>query len=451
MQFPKNFTWGAATAAYQVEGGAREGGRGPSVWDTFSHQPNATWQGHHGDVTCDHFHRWREDIRLMKDLGLKGYRFSLSWSRVIPEGTGRVNAKGLAFYDRLVDALLEAGITPFITLYHWDLPHALHTRGGWLNRESVEWFAAYTTVVAARLGDRVQYWITQNEPQCFVGLGYHTGAHAPGLKLAWPEVLRVGHHALMAHGRAVQALRAVGGKKFNIGYAAVGVSRYPATESARDIKAARESMFTAASQSTWNNAWWTDPMLLGSYPADGWKFNEEHMGFVQDGDMKLISTPIDFMGLNIYSGSKIRAGRNGKPQEVPLPEGHPQTFFQWFITPEVMEWTVRFFHERYGKPIYITENGMSGLDWVAVDGKIHDPQRIDYTTRYLQALGRAIQHGVDVRGYFHWSLMDNLEWAEGYKQRFGLIHVDMATGRRTPKDSAAWYTSVIASNGACLP
>ncbi|HMP76103.1 MAG TPA: GH1 family beta-glucosidase [Kiritimatiellia bacterium] len=448
--FPKNFAWGAATAAYQIEGAAREDGRGPSVWDMFCRKPGATWYGHSGDVACDHYHRWKEDIGLMKAIGLKAYRMSVSWPRVLPQGVGRVNAKGLGFYDKLVDGLLAAGITPYITLFHWDFPYELYCRGGWLNRDSADWFADYTQVVVDKLGDRVKHWITLNEPQCFIGIGHYSGIHAPGDKLSWGEVLRAGHHAMLAHGRSVQVLRAKGGKAFTIGYAPVGWSKYPASERAADQRAARKAMFSVKADDYWNNTWWMDPILKGAYPEDGMKVYEKHLNFIQPGDLKIMRTPIDFLGLNIYAGEKIRANREGLPEVVQQPVGQGLTAFYWFVTPDALGWTVKEFHARYGKPIIITENGMANCDWVALDGRVHDPQRIDFTMRYLRALRGAIAAGADVRGYFHWSLMDNFEWGEGYKQRFGLIHVDYPTGKRTPKDSAAWYGDVIRSNGATL-
>ena len=450
VSFPKNFAWGAATASYQIEGGAKADGKGPSVWDMMCRRSDAIWMNQNGSVTCDHYHRWREDVALMKEIGLGAYRMSVCWPRVLPDGTGKVNAKGLAFYDRLVDALLEAGVTPYITLFHWDYPHALFCRGGWLNRDSADWFADYAKVLAERLGDRVKNWITLNEPQCFVGLGHSTGTHAPGLRLPWAEVLRVGHHAMLAHGRAVQVLRAAGGRSYAIGYAPVGVCKYPATARPADVRAARQAIFSEVPQSPWNNAWWMDPVIKGQYPADGLKLYKDQMDFVRPGDLKIISTPIDFLGLNIYAGGEVKAGPGGKPVDVPMPDGKAQTHFNWFVNPEVLEWSTRFYYERYRKPIILTENGMSNTDWVSLDGKVHDPQRIDFVARYLQALKRAIDAGVDVRGYFQWSLMDNFEWAEGYKQRFGMIHVDYPTGRRTLKDSARWYGEVIRSNGASL-
>lgn len=447
MSFPKNFWWGAATAAYQVEGAVNKDGRGRTVWDLFCERPGAVWSGHSGAVASDHYHHWREDVGWMRQLGLLAYRFSIAWTRVLPEGTGRVNAKGLAFYDRLVDALLAANIQPFITLFHWDYPLELYYRGGWLNRDSAEWFADYATVVAKKLGDRVRYWLTLNEPQCYITFGHQEGIHAPGLKLGWTEVLRAVHHTLLAHGRGVQALRAHCRTKPQIGWASVSLVKMPASSRAADIRAAREATFAVRPGNLWNNTWWMDPIYLGRYPADGLKAYAPHEPPVRDGDLKVISSPLDFFAFNIYNGEFVRAGQS---ESVRWPEGHPLTLFYWPVTPSCLYWAVRFFAERYRLPIIITENGMSCIDWVAEDGRVHDPQRIDFTRRYLRELRRAMAEGVDVRGYFHWTLLDNFEWAEGYRQRFGLIHVDYPSGRRTPKDSFYWYQRVIATNGASL-
>ncbi len=444
MSFPKNFIWGAATASYQIEGGATADGRGPSVWDMLCRKDGAVWNGHTGDVACDHYHRYREDVAMMKQLGLHAYRLSISWSRVLPKGTGKVNAKGLAFYDRLVDELLGAGIQPFVTLFHWDLPHELYCRGGWLNRDSADWFADYTVIIAKKLGDRVRNWMTLNEPQCFIGLGMRDGIHAPGDKLGWGEVLRAAHHSLLAHGRGVRALRANCRAKPRIGYAPVGVVKMPASNSAADIKATRAAMFAVKAGSLWNNTWWMDPVFFGKYPVDGLKAFASYLPPIESGDLKTISAPLDFFGCNIYNGEHIRAG---DPKPVQLPPGHPLTSFYWPVVPDSLYWGPRFFYERYKLPVFITENGLANSDWVALDGKVHDPQRIDFTARYLRELRRAITDGADVRGYFHWSLMDNFEWAEGFKQRFGMIHVDYPTGKRTPKDSYHWYRQVIAANG----
>lgn len=450
MSFPSDFVWGAAAAAYQIEGAAQEDGKGQSVWDVFCRRPGAIWNGDSGEVACDHYHRFREDVALMKQIGIKAYRLSICWPRVIPQGTGAVNAKGLDFYDQLIDALVAADITPYITLFHWDYPQALFERGGWLNRDSVEWFGEYTNVVVSRLSDRVRHWITLNEPQCQVILGHQDGRSAPGTKLSWEETLRVAHHTLMAHGRSVQVIRAVSKQKAEVGYAPVGLIRYPATDRPEDIATARDVMFGVHGKHLWNSAWWMDPVYLGHYPEDGLKVYGADVPKIAAGDMELIHQPLDFFGINIYHGDAFRRTATGGFEQVPIPTGAPRTRINWPMVPECMYWGPKFYYERYKLPIHITENGISGSDWVALDGGVHDPQRIDYTHRHLLQLHRAMAEGAKVHGYFHWSIMDNFEWTDGYKQRFGLIHVDYTTQKRTMKDSAAWYKKVIATNGSTL-
>jgi beta-glucosidase len=403
-----------------------------------------------GDVACDHYHRYREDAALMKQIGLRGYRMSISWPRVMPEGAGRVNEAGLAFYDRLVDELLGAGVHPFVTLFHWDYPYELYTKGGWLNADSSQWFAEYTEVVARRLGDRVRHWMTLNEPQVFINMGHRTGQHAPGLRLDWPDVLRALHHSLLAHGRGVQALRSCCREKPMVGWAPVGVVRYPASSDPRDVDAARQAMFWSGGRQLWNNTLYSDPVCLGRYPEEALRDWGRAMPKIGPGDMKTIQQPLDFYGMNIYNGQATRAGDDGQPQEVPRPSGYPLSVVHWPMEPLSLYWGPRFLAERYRLPVMVTENGISCMDWVHTDGRVHDPQRIDFTKRYLRELGRAIRDGVDVRGYFHWTIMDNFEWAEGHKHRFGLIHVDFQNQKRTLKDSAYWYAEVIRTNGAVL-
>lgn len=461
MSFPERFVWGAAAASYQIEGAAREDGKGVSTWDMFCRKEGAIWQGQSGEIACDHYHRYQEDIGLMKEIGLQAYRLSISWPRVIPEGTGSVNLKGLAFYDRVIDELLAAGICPHVTLFHWDYPYELYCRGGWLNRDSPDWFAEYVGVVVEKLSDRVRYWMTLNEPQCFIGLGHQRGIHAPGDKLGFGQVLRASHNALLAHGKAVQAIRACSKAECQIGFAPVGIINIPATDSADDIEAARQAMFSVTSmtgvhllgfphKNCFNNTWWTDPVFLGRYPEDGLKLFGSDVPPIEDTDMKTISQPLDFFGVNIYTGQTTRAGEDGRPEVLLHPIGSGITAYGWPVLPEALYWGPRFFHERYQLPIIVTENGMSNCDWVSLDGKVHDPQRIDFLSRYLMALRRACEHGVDAHGYFQWSLLDNFEWSEGYKQRFGLVYVDYPTQKRILKDSAYWYKEVIASNGAFL-
>jgi len=451
MAFPERFTWGVASAAYQIEGAPFEDGKGASVWDMFCRKPGAIWRGQSGDVACDHYHRWPEDVRLMKELGIKAYRFSISWPRVIPGGAGTVNAKGLDYYDRLVDALIQAGVEPWITLFHWDYPLALYHKGGWLNRDSADWFAEYAEVITNRLSDRVSHWMTHNEPQCFIGLGLQTGYHAPGDKLRFDEVLQATHHTLLAHGKAVQAIRSSSKIPATVGIAMVGGVCIPATETPVDIDAARKSMFSAADKTAFTTSWWADPIFLGSYPEDGIKSYGDAVPKIQPGDMETISQKLDFFGLNIYHGTIQKAGPDGEPVAVPLPPGYPKTTQDfWPVTPQSLYWGPKFTHERYKVPIVITENGHQNADGISLDGRVHDPQRIDYLHRYLLELRRALADGVRVDGYFQWCFTDNFEWAMGDAIRVGLVYTDYPTQQRIPKDSAFWYREVIAANGASL-
>jgi beta-glucosidase len=451
MTFPENFVWGAATAAYQIEGATTEDGRGLSVWDALCAQPGRIYDGSSGAVACDHYHRSAADVALMRELGLKAYRFSVAWPRVIPAGTGAVNAKGLAFYDRLVDDLLASGIEPWLTLFHWDYPLDLYRRGGWLHADSPQWFEDYVRVVVDKLSDRVTHWMTLNEPQCFVGLGHHTGIHAPGDKLPLDQVLLAAHRVLLAHGRAVQTIRRHAKSAPTIGWAPTGDVPVPATETQADIAAAREAYWNVKDDSVWNQAWWLEPALKGRYPDQGLRVYGGAVPAFTDAELKTIHQPLDFLGLNIYNGYPVRADADGGLELLPRPPGNPQAHNGWNITPPALRWGPRFAHERYGLPIVITENGMASHDWVALDGAVHDPQRIDYLARYLGELRRAIADGVAVKGYFQWSLMDNFEWAEGYRFRFGIVHVDYATQQRRLKDSARWYRELIRTNGATLP
>lgn len=448
--FPKGFVWGAASSAYQIEGAARDDGRGDSVWDAYCRMPGAIFDGHTGDVACDHYRRAPEDVAIMKSLGLQAYRFSISWPRVMPEGVGAVNEKGLAFYDRLVDMLLAANIAPWVTLFHWDEPTALYNRGGWNNRDSAQWFADYTRVVVDRLGDRVAHWMTLNEPQCFIGGGPTNLPQAPGVRVSLAQQLQMWHHAAMAHGRATQVIRARAKLAPKVGYAPVGVSNIPGDDKPSSIDAARLAATSVMAPHLWNNTWFNDPVFFGRYPEDGLRVYGADAPRPQPGDMDIIKQPMDFLGLNIYNGIPVRMSAAGVPEEAPRLPGHARTGFYWPVEPESLYWGPRFMHERYKTPIYITENGLSCMDWVQLDGKCHDPQRTDFLCRYLRELRRGVRDGVDVRGYFQWSIMDNFEWLDGYRQRFGLVHVDFQTQKRTIKDSAHWYAKVIASNGAAL-
>ncbi len=450
--FPENFVWGVAASSYQIEGAAALDGKGPSTWDAFCRKPGAIWRAHNAEVACDHYHRYQEDVNLMAELGLQAYRLSVSWPRVIPEGTGAVNATGLAFYDRLIDALLEKNIQPWVTLFHWDYPQALFHRGGWLNRDSANWFADYARILAEKLSDRVSNWITHNEYQCFTGLGHMDGVNAPGLKLDFPEFLLVIHNSLRAHGLAVQAIRQNCKKPASIGAAPAGVVGIPASDSPEDIQAARKFMTSIGSEHYWNNTLYSDPMILGHYPEDGLALFGHKMPKIEAGDMETICQPLDFYGVNIYHGEIVESDGAGGFKFSTPPLGAPMTTMQdWRVIPSSLYWGPKFFYERYQLPIVITENGMANCDWVHLDGKVHDPQRSDFLARYLCEYRRAGRDGVDIRGYFLWTFMDNYEWSFGYRQRFGLVHVDFNTGCRTPKDSAFWYRDTIRTRGANLP
>ena len=430
------FRWGVSTAAYQVEGAVAEGGRGPSVWDTFSHEPGRTHEGDTGDVACDHYHRYAEDVALMSRLGVDTYRFSFAWPRIQPTGRGPANPEGLAFYDRLLDELLAAGVSPCPTLFHWDTPQALEDQGGWLERDITERFADYAAILVEHFGDRVAMWTTVNEPVVVTMLGHALGTHAPGRRLLY-GALPVAHHQLLAHGRAVQALRAGGASM--IGIASNHTLSWPASERTEDVEAAMLHDILA-------NWLFADPVLLGRYPQG---YAELMPGPVAD-DLEVIGGQLDWFGLNHYFPTMVGAvaDTDDLPFSMGTPPGYPETDFGWPVVPDAFEELLLLLHRRYGAalpPVYVTENGCSYGDGPGPDGRVRDDRRIAYLDGYLRSLGRAREAGVDVRGYFQWSLLDNFEWAEGYAQRFGLVHVDYDTQVRTPKDSFAWYADVIAA------
>ena len=449
MTFPHDFIWGAAAASYQIEGSTQGvDGCGESVWDLCVKRPGFVKGGDTGFLACDHYHRHREDVALMKEIGLQAYRLSVMWPRILPAGTGAVNEKGLAFYDRLIDTLLDAGITPWVTLFHWDFPAALFHRGGWLNPDSPLWFEEYAAVVVDRLSDRVHHWFTLNEPACFIGLGHQIGVHAPGVQLSPAEVNRAWHHSLLAHGRGVRVIRqASKSPGCQVGFAPVFRTCIPATESAADIEAARRMMFDGRDRSMFEPGWNLEPVLNGVYPEDLLKLWGADAPVIREGDMELIRQPIDFIGFNLYQSGLVRAGAGGLPEDIPYPTHHPRTQLGWPVTPDALYWAARFLHERYALPLVVTENGLALNDWVSVDGRVHDPLRIDFLTRYLRGLERAVDEAIPVLGYFHWSIMDNFEWAEGFQPRFGLVHVDYTTQQRTIKDSGYWYREVIKNRG----
>jgi len=434
---PPGFRFGASTAAYQIEGGAEEDGKGPSIWDTFSHEPGRIADGSTGDVACDHYHRLDEDLDLMQRLGLGGYRFSISWPRVVPTGSGKPNPAGLDFYDRLVDGLLARDVQPMATLYHWDLPQELEDAGGWLNRDTVDRFAEYAALVGERLSDRVEQWIPINEPNVVTMQGYGDGSHAPGKALLF-DALPVAHHLLLAHGRAAIALRAVGAS--SIGCANNHAPMWPASDDEADVGASK--LFDAL----WNGMF-SEPMLFGRYPLD---LAPLVAPVTKAGDMATIRQPLDFYGVNYYNPMRVAAADEDAPTPWELLEiiGYPTTDFGWPVVPDALrEWliTLRARYRAALPPIIITESGCSYATAPDADGVVDDQARIDYLDAHLRAVAVAVRAGVDVRGYYTWSLLDNFEWAEGYTQRFGLVYVDYDTQARTPKRSFDWYAETIRS------
>jgi beta-glucosidase len=449
MSFKNDFVWGGASASYQVEGAVNEDGRLPSVWDMFCKEPGRILNNASGDTACDHYHRYQEDVDIMKELGYRAYRFSIAWPRVIPEGSGAVNGKGLDFYDRLVDSLLKAGITPYATLFHWDYPYALFRRGGWMNPQSSQWFADYVSAVAKRLGDRLKHYFTFNEPQCFIGLSFDETEHAPGIHFPIWDTLLMAHNVLLAHGRAVQALRALA-PDAKIGWAPTASAHYPATDSPMDREAARKAYFALEDRTFWCVALWNDPVFLGKYPDELFSKHGQYMPKIGPDDMKIISEKLDFLGQNVYNGAPVRCDGKGGYEYVQRNQGYSFTGAKWPVTPESLYWAPTFLWERYKTPIYITENGLSCHDVVSLDGKVHDPNRIDFLHRYLLCLRKAAEDGADIRGYFHWCVTDNFEWAKGYTDRFGMVYCDYQTQKRIIKDSGFWYRDVIKANGENL-
>ncbi|GLW67959.1 beta-glucosidase [Kitasatospora phosalacinea] len=450
---PPGFRFGAATAAYQIEGAHDRDGRGPSIWDTFSHTPGRTLGGATGDTACDHYHRHREDVALLRGLGVDTYRLSLSWPRLLPRGTGPANPAGLDFYDRLLDDLLAAGIDPAVTLYHWDLPQALEDRGGWRVRETAEAFASYAALAAGRYGDRVERWITLNEPYCSAFVGYAEGRHAPGAREG-RGALAAAHHLLVGHGLAVRELRAAGAREVGI---ALNLDRIHAASGSPEDEAARRRAEVL------HNEVWTEPLLAGRYPAQ----EAETWGGLADGpwrrpgDLAVIGAPLDFLGVNFYRPVTVAAAphRAADPADRTAvdvgvaeldPYGTPHTTMGWPVVPGALTELLVDLHARHPQlpPVWITENGAAFADEVAPDGSVHDPARIAYLRDHLAAVADAVALGVDVRGAYVWSLLDNFEWARGYDQRFGLVRVDYDTLNRTPKDSYHWYRGLITAHRA---
>jgi beta-glucosidase len=442
-RFPDDFTWGVATASYQIEGSVEADGRQPSIWDTFSNTPGKVNNGDTGAVACDHYHRYADDVTLIKhQLGVDAYRFSIAWPRILPEGTGRINQAGLDFYSRLVDALLEAGITPYATLYHWDLPQALEDAGGWPVRATADAYVRYADVVCKALGDRVKHWMTFNEPWVFTYLGYGIGYHAPG-RADWGDYLKAVHHFLIAHAGAVPAIRA------HCPDATVGLVVNPTW--ADPVSSSEADQAAAQRQMDFQNRWFLDPIYKGAYPEDLAARYAKHgfMPDIHDGDMTMIQGAPDFLGVNFYTREVVRHADDANLLELEsIPQSGDHTAMGWEVYPQGIYNVLTWLHNTYAPAqIMITENGAAFDDTLSDDGAVHDPRRQAFYAQYLAQVHRAIQDGVPVSGYFAWSLMDNFEWAEGYDKRFGLVYVDYETQERIVKDSGQWYAQTIANNG----
>lgn len=440
-RFPKNFCWGVAAASAQIEGAANEDGKGESVWDRFAAQPGKIVNGDTPAVACDHYHRFKQDFALMRDLGIKHYRLSIAWPRIHPDGGTAVNPKGIAFYHRLFDAMERNGITPFVTFYHWDLPQPLEDAGGWRVRATPEAFARYADTVVREFGDRVKNWITLNEIPTFIGLGYRNGTHAPGAQEPARVVNQAFHHTLLAHGHAVRAVREFGGRGARVGLTQDMGGAIPVMETPAHIAAAEAELAK-------NNEHILGPIFLGHYPASYLRRAGADRPTWQRGDLELISQPTDFLGLNIYTGYFVRALTAKKHEVVAYPSGYPRAGLPWLIiAPQAIYWAMRHVHSLYRpKAFYITENGAGYDEPDSADAGIDDLHRRDYVRNYLVNVHRAIDEGLPCRGYFLWSFMDNYEWAEGYTKRFGIVHVNYANQKRTPKLSARWYSEVIRQN-----
>ena len=444
MSFPKDFLWGVACASYQCEGAWNEDGKGPNIWDDFCHEPGHVLHGDTGDVACDTYHRYKEDVALMKAHNIKAYRFSISWARVIPDGDGVVNEKGLQFYDNLVNELLENGIEPMITLYHWDLPSALQDKGGWLNREIVKAFGRFALIIAKRFKGRVKKYMTINEPQCVAVSGYYSGIHAPGLKLGQLSIAKIYHHLCLAHSAAMRAVKAVDPDAL-VGASPCGRLAYPLNDTPEGRQASYRASFDLSEDWLFTFNIFLDSLIFKRYDDSVPAVVKQFAATVDPDDWDMMEKP-DFIGVNVYQGYPV--DDTGAP--VPFGPGHPRTAINWPVTPEVLSHGPRNLYQRYGLPMYITENGLSCNDKLFLDGQVHDPDRIDFLNRYLRELEKTIGEGTPVLGYLQWSFLDNFEWAQGYNERFGLVYVDYGTCQRTPKDSARWYARVIETNGEIL-
>jgi beta-glucosidase len=440
FHYPQGFLWGCATSAYQIEGGVKEDGRGPSVWDTFSHTAGKTYHGQTGDVASDAYHLYKEDVRLLKALGVSTYRMSLSWSRIFPDGAGQPNPKGLDYYNRVVDELLANNITPYITLFHWDLPQRL--KGGWQSRATSQAFADYAAYVSSKLGDRVHHFMTTNEFTCFTDEGYLTGKFAPGLKLPQAQVNQIRHHGILAHGLAAQAIRANTPSGTQVGLAENASVYAPVIETREHIEAAQKATRDG-------NAQFLAAVMEGKYPESYLAREGANAPRVEAGDMMAIGSPLDFVGLNIYWPNYVRADDSAQGYAIePEPQSYPHMFSPWILLgPECIYWGVRNVCDLWKpKAIYITENGTSSDDVLTPSGRVEDVDRVMYLRNHLTQLHRAVREDYPVKGYFLWSLLDNFEWADGYSKRFGIHYVDFKTLKRTPKLSAEWYRDVIAKN-----
>lgn len=440
MAFPKDFLWGCATAAYQVEGAYNEDGKTDNIWDALCY--GRVEHNENGNEACDHYHRYKEDVAIMKKLGMKSYRFSLNWARIMPE-EGVINKKGVEFYNNLINELLAAGITPMITLYHWDMPMWVYRHGGWRWDGISDCFASYTEKVVGLFSDRVKYWMTLNEPQVFIGLGYHFGIHAP-YETEFANLPACTKNVLLSHGKAVMAIRKAEKQKTIVGTCITGVWKTPWSESEEDIEEARKYNTSCASF-VFSTPYWADPIFLGKFNPDGLAKLGLTEPFITDEEMKIIHQPLDFCGYNVYRSCNyddVADGRNPKQYR-----GMPRNALRWNITPEVMYWSVRHMYETYGLPIMITENGTADLDLIYPDEKVHDNIRCYYISQYIESLKRAVDEGIPVLGYQYWSFMDNFEWAEGYDIRLGLVYVDYRTQKRIIKDSGYFYSEIIKSNG----
>ena len=457
MNFPEGFLWGTATAAYQVEGAAREDGRGPSIWDTFSHTPGNVLHGDTGDIACDQYHRLEEDLDIMAGLGIQAYRFSVAWPRIQPEGSGKANQKGIDYYKRLVEGLRERDIVPMLTLYHWDLPQALEDQGGWTSRETSERFAEYAGIVYEALADVVPFWITLNEPWVSAWLGYGIGIHAPGIK-DMAKALSATHHLLLGHGLALRAMRSLSYENNRLGV----------TLNLSPVRAASESVVDAMAARLVDggvNRLYLDPLFRGSYPEDVLDVLSlfSNFSFVRDGDLEIISAPIDFLGVNYYMRQTVKVASESDERavftllkiigaQIIVPPGIERTAMGWGIEPDgLTELLLRLSKEYTGLPLYITENGAAFHDYVDPEGGVDDEERVAFLDAHFRAAHEAIEQGVNLKGYFVWSLLDNFEWAEGYSKRFGIVYVDYLTQRRIPKMSARWYKEVIRRNGLAEP